>query len=252
MKTTKAERIALAPAEPRAHSGTSRRTCVVTGFEAEPDDMLRFALSPDRVTTPDILRRLPGRGVWTKLSREVVAKAAQRKAFSRGFRTDAKTAPDIADLVERLLEDDALRFLSLVNKAGLVTTGAMKVEAAIRSRGLVALVQARDGSPEGAEKFERLTHGVFGARDPQVARINLFTSRQLDLALGRSNVIHAALNAGPASSAFLAKVARLVQYRAGEAPAAMADTHAVVGFTASPASAGGSKVQAGVIGTAHE
>jgi hypothetical protein len=204
--------------------------------------MLRFALSPEGVTTPDILRRLPGRGVWTKLSREVVVRAAQRKAFSRGFRAEAKTDPEIADVVDRLLEDDALRFLSLLNKSGLLTTGAMKVEAKIRSRNLVALIHASDGSAEGAEKFERLTRGVFGARDREVARINLFTSRQLDLALGRSNVIHAALNAGPASSAFLAKLVRLVQYRAGDAPAAKADTHAVVGFTASPASAGGSEV----------
>ena len=45
-------------------------------------------------------------------------------------------------------------------------------------------------------------------------------------------MIHAALNAGPASAAFLVKLARLVQYRAGDGSAAKADTHAVVGFAA--------------------
>jgi hypothetical protein len=39
----------------------------------------------------------------------------------------------------------------------------------------------------------------------------------LDLALGRTNVIHAALNAGEASAAFLAKAERLTRYRAGDA-----------------------------------
>lgn len=203
-------------AQAQTTSSDSRRTCVVTGFEAEPEGLLRFALSPDGVVTPDILRRLPGRGVWTQVNRSVVAKAVQRKAFARGFKCEAKAEAALPDLVDRLLEDDALRFLSLVNKAGLVVAGAMKVESAIRGRGLVALVQASDGSSEGAAKLDRLVRGVHGDRDQNIPRINLFTSRQLDLALGRSNVIHAALNVGPASAAFLAKVARLVQYRAGE------------------------------------
>ena len=39
------------------------------------------------------------------------------------------------------------------------------------------------------------------------------TSEQLDLALGRSNVIHAALLAGPASKTFLSRSQLLVRYR---------------------------------------
>jgi hypothetical protein len=39
------------------------------------------------------------------------------------------------------------------------------------------------------------------------------TSAQLDLALGRSNVIHAALLAGPASKTFLSRCQILVRYR---------------------------------------
>jgi uncharacterized protein len=199
--------------------------------------MLRFALSPEGIVTPDILRRLPGRGVWTQLDSGIVAKAVQRRAFSRGFKTEAKADAGLPELVDRLLTDGALGFLSLVNKAGLVVSGAMKVESAIRGRKVVALLQASDGAPDGASKLERLVRGVFGERETSVARINLFASRQLDLALGRSNVIHAALSAGPTSAAFLVKVARLVQYRAGAASAAKADTHADVGIAASSASA---------------
>jgi predicted RNA-binding protein YlxR (DUF448 family) len=220
-------------ARARDEDGGSRRTCVVTGFEAQPEAMLRFALSPDGVVTPDILRKLPGRGVWTRLDRAVVRKAVAKKAFSRGFRTEAKADPELADLVEQLLEEDALRFLSLVNKAGLTVTGAMKVDAAIRARTVVALVSAKDGAADGARKLDRLVRGVYGEQEAQIVRINLFSSRQLDLALGRSNVIHAALNAGPASAAFLAKVARLMEYRAGEAFTAAAETEADEGVAAS-------------------
>jgi uncharacterized protein len=48
-----------------------------------------------------------------------------------------------------------------------------------------------------------------------IAVIEAFSSAQLDLALGRSNVIHAALLAGPESDTFLARTARLECFRAG-------------------------------------
>jgi len=43
--------------------------------------------------------------------------------------------------------------------------------------------------------------------------VTALTSEQLDLALGRSNVIHAALLAGPASKTFLSRSQLLVRYR---------------------------------------
>ena len=46
----------------------SERTCIVTGMKDVPDAMLRFALSPDGSVVPDVHRKLPGRGVWTRLS----------------------------------------------------------------------------------------------------------------------------------------------------------------------------------------
>ncbi len=220
-------------ARAREHNDESRRTCVVTGFEAEPAALLRFALSGEGVVTPDILRKLPGRGVWTRLNRAVVHKAVTKKAFSRGFRTDAKAAPDLAELVDRLLEEDALRFLSLVNKAGLVVAGALKVDAAIRARAVAAIVQSTDGAVDGVRKLDRLAKGVYGDQDAAIPRINLFPSRQLDLALGRPNVIHAALKVGPASTAFLVKVARLLEYRASEAMSATVETEADESFAAS-------------------
>jgi predicted RNA-binding protein YlxR (DUF448 family) len=198
------------------------RTCIVTGREGAPEAMLRFALSGEGVVTPDILRKLPGRGVWTQLDSAIVRQAAQKQAFSRGFRKPVQIGPDIVGDVDRLLEQDALRFLSLVNKAGLVITGAAKVDSAIRAGGLAGLIHACDGSQDGAGKLDRLLLGLLGEKAESTPRINLFTSSQLDLALGRTNVIHAALCAGPASSAFLAKVARLTRYRSGESAPTLA------------------------------
>ena len=207
----------------RAEGGEERgpeRTCVVSGLKGPPETMLRFALSGEGAVVPDILYKLPGRGVWTQLNAAVVRQAVAKQAFSRGFRASVKAGPELAAEIDGLLEADALRFLSLVNKSGLVVAGGAKVEAAIRAGAVAGLIHASDGSPDGAVKLERLLKGCLGDRAESVARINLFESHRLDLALGRTNVIHAALNAGPATAAFLAKVARLTLYRSGATPVA--------------------------------
>ena len=200
------------------------RTCAATGWKGPPEAMLRFALSGDGVVTPDIRRRLPGRGVWIRLDAATVRQAAVRQVFARAFRAKATAAPELADDVDRLLEADALQFLSLVNKAGQIVAGASKVEAAIASGKVVGLIHAADGSADGARKLDRQLRSLEGEAAP-APRINIFTSRQLDLALGRTNVIHAALIAGEASTAFLAKAERLTQFRTGvatlSAPAAL-------------------------------
>ena len=64
----------------------SERTCIVTGTKDVPEAMLRFALGPDGSVVPDIRRKLPGRGVWTRLSFETVSRAASKQAFSRARR----------------------------------------------------------------------------------------------------------------------------------------------------------------------
>ena len=207
------------------------RTCVVSGLKGSPETMLRFALSGEGAVVADILHKLPGRGVWTQLDASVVRQAVAKQAFSRGFRTSVKASPMLAEDVGRLLAADALRFLSLVNKSGLVVVGGAKVEAAIRTGAVAGLIQAADGAPDGASKLERLLKGCLGVRAESVARINLFESHQLDLALGRTNVIHAALNAGPASAAILAKVARLTLYRSGALPLVASTTIGAAGVT---------------------
>ncbi len=210
------------------------RTCAATGWKGPPEAMLRFALSADGVVTPDIRRRLPGRGVWIRLDAATVRQAAARQVFARAFRAKAEAAPGLADDVDRLLEADALQFLSLVNKAGQIVAGAFKVEAAIASGKVVGLIHASDGSVDGALKLDRQLRGVEGEAAP-APRINIFASRQLDLALGRTNVIHAALIAGEASMAFLAKAERLTQFRTGVAtPSAPAAASADAGAAAAP------------------
>ena len=179
--------------------------------------MLRFALSADGAVVPDLRRKLPGRGVWTRLSFEAVRRATAKAAFSRAFRAKAEAPATLAETVDVLLEREALQSLSMANKAGLVVTGAFKVDSAIDHGAVVAVIQAKDGSPRGLQKRIQALRATFGEEEGTIARINLFCSSQLDLALGKANVIHAALKTGAASSAFLARAERVRRYRASEA-----------------------------------
>jgi hypothetical protein len=104
--------------------------------------------------------------------------------------------------------------LSMANKAGLVVAGTAKVEAALREGRAVAWIIAREASGDGVRKL-----AAAAARphmgDPEPVRITIFDSAHLDLALGRANVIHAALGAGPAASGFLERIAALRFWREG-------------------------------------
>lgn len=213
------------------------RTCIVTRVAQPKEGMIRFVLSPDGVVTPDIRQNLPGRGVWVTGSREKVGEAVRKKIFGRAFKTQVETPPDLAADVDRFLERDALQALSLANKAGAVTAGFAKVESVIMAGKARALIRAKDGGADGARKLGQVVRRVQVEDGREIEIVDLFESAQLDLALGRSNVIHAALATGGAAENFLARLRRLGFYRSagqrnddetdavGSIPAAMQDTN---------------------------
>jgi hypothetical protein len=100
-------------------------------------------------------------------------------------------------------------------KAGHVVSGFSKVEGALEQRQARALIHASDGAADGIRKLDALARQNAGINDEmrEFPVITALTSEQLDLALGRSNVIHAALLAGPASKTFLSRSQILVRYR---------------------------------------
>ena len=190
----------------------SLRTCVVTREERPPEQMIRFVLAPDGTVTPDLRRRLPGRGVWVQATAGTVATAVRKRAFERGFKSPAKVPEGLVALIDRLLEADCLQSLSLSNKAGLVTAGFAKVEAQIGEGGVAVLLHARDGGADGKRKLGQALRRRYG--DDAPAELEMFDSCQMDLALGRTNVIHAALRTGPASAALVERCLRLRTFRA--------------------------------------
>jgi predicted RNA-binding protein YlxR (DUF448 family) len=187
------------------------------------DELIRFVVSPDGEVVADVKRRLPGRGLWLSASRRVVAEALRRHQFGRGFKRDVRVAPTLVDDTEDLLARSASDALAIAAKAGQVIFGFGKVEAALQARprgnGIAALIHASDGAADGIRKLDALLRQNAGIRvdSPEIPIVTILTSAELDLALGRTNVIHAALLAGPASRTFLSRSQTLVRYRLADA-----------------------------------
>src|SRR5262249_43845503 len=190
------------------------RMCIVTREVRPVDDMIRFVIGPDGDAVPDLKRRLPGRGVWVTASRKAVAEAGKRRAFGRGFKAEVRVSPHLADEVESLLERSVLDALGIARKAGRVVVGSAAVERALAGERVVALLHAADAGPDGTRKIAAAARSRLAEGPAGLTVVDAFTGAQLDLALGRPNVVHAALLAGPASDGFLARHRNLERYRA--------------------------------------
>ena len=199
---------------PRDAASATSRLCVATRTVRPVGELIRFVAGPEGLV-PDLKRRLPGRGVWVTARRTDVEAAVKRHAFQKSLRAEVRVPSGLADLVDGLIERAALDALSIAHKASLVVTGFMKVEAAIAGGPVVALLQARDAGADGARKLAAaLTRRGEAVGSTEI--VTSFTTAQLDLALGRLNVVHAALLAGRAGETFLARWRILERFRAVE------------------------------------
>ncbi|MBS7540516.1 RNA-binding protein [Ancylobacter lacus] len=206
-------------AGPAAARRTPARFCIATREVKPLDELLRFVVAPDGSVVPDLAARLPGRGAWLTATRPALAEAIRRKAFGRAFKGRGRIetgpqGPALATLVEALMERDALAALALANKAGQVVTGATKVAEALRGGSVAVLVHAADAAPDGVGKLDALARRVGEDTGRGIDRITCLAGTQLDLALGRANVVHAALLAHSTSVGFLARTRRLERWRA--------------------------------------
>ena len=199
---------------PRTKSAKTRM-CAVSRKVRPVDELIRFVLSPEGAVVPDLKRKLPGRGLWIEASRARVAEAVRRNQFSRGFKRDVRAAQTLASDTEKLLVNSATDALAMAAKAGQVVAGFAKVEEALAGGRATALIHASDGAADGIRKLDAIVRQRGGNHGESLVFLIVteLTSAELDLALGRANVIHAALLAGPAGKTFLSRSQILVRYR---------------------------------------
>ena len=168
------------------------RMCIVTRAVKPPEELVRFVLSPDEQVTPDLKRKLPGRGVWVTSNKALIEQATLKGGFARGFKQKVQCDTALPDLVERLLHKEALDLISLCNRAGLIITGYEKVSAALQRKPVFAIVNSSDASDDGVRKLHAKARQL--KIDPE--SVSIFNRDELSLALGQTNVVHAAVEKG--------------------------------------------------------
>jgi len=187
------------------------RMCAVTREVMPEDRLIRFVAAPDGVVVADLKAKLPGRGIWVRATRAAVAEAVKRNAFSRGLKRETRPSADLPAEVEARLREQALGRLGLARKAGAVLAGFAKVEAGIAGDRLSALLVASDAAEDGVRKMMQAVRRRFGETAPFHV-IRLFSAAELGLAIGRADVIHAAVLQGPAGISFAEAAVRLRRY----------------------------------------
>ena len=181
------------------------RMCIVTREVKDEAELIRFVRGPDGMVVPDLARKLPGRGVWVSLDRKVLAEVVKKKLFSKGFAAETTMPPDLPDMVAKALRQQALSLLSLAKKAGEAVTGFMKVEEMLGRGRAKLLFHGTDAALDGCRKLDKLA-------EPGVSRVVLFERRELDLAFGRPNVVHAAVAKGGLAEKLSAAVRRIEMF----------------------------------------
>jgi predicted RNA-binding protein YlxR (DUF448 family) len=193
------------------------RTCIVSRTVRPAADLIRFVLGPDGQVVADLKHKLPGRGVWVTARSGLVEEAVRRRLFNRAFKTDVKVSESLARDIEQAMRNDLRQALSLANKAGMVISGFAKVESAIAEKPVAALVHAAEAAEDGRRKLAGQLRKRLGEAIYNFPVIQDLSNDELDLALGRSHVIHAALVAGAGSDGFLNRWRRYRSYCGADA-----------------------------------
>ncbi|MEO0411102.1 MAG: DUF448 domain-containing protein [Pseudomonadota bacterium] len=169
------------------------RRCALTGQTAPKPTLLRLVLSPDGALMADLKQRLPGRGLYVCYDRKVLEKAARspklKNIAAKQFGVDASCVAIDANFAEGVAEQLKGRMLSMLGlerKAGRVFLGADSVEKAAGAGKVAVLLNARDGAGDSSKFLAR-------AKAACIPAVTLFSRTELSLAMGRENVVHAAL-----------------------------------------------------------
>lgn len=176
------------------------RKCIATGEVQPRFGLVRFVAGPDGQVVPDILGKLPGRGIYVAADRSALDKAVAKKLFARGLKHPVQLPDDLADEVERQLVRRLVDLISLSRKSGHAVAGYEKVKDWLSKEQALILVQAVDGSGRGKSKLSTPHYGHY---------IGWLSADELGMAFGRQTVIHAALASGGLAQRVVEEAQRL-------------------------------------------
>jgi hypothetical protein len=183
------------------------RRDLVTGEIMPEHRLIRFVAAPDGTIVPDVAARLPGRGLWVEASRRAIAAAVEKKLFARAAKANVSATGDLADRAENALVARMLGDLGIARRSGALVLGFDNVLRALDGPKAppALLIEAADGAADGKRKLYNAAH----ARGLKPAVVECLSSAELGLALGRENVIHAAVHPGGLAQRLILDAARL-------------------------------------------
>lgn len=176
------------------------RKCIATGEVQPKFGLIRFVAGPDGQVVPDVMGKLPGRGVYVSADRASLNKAVSKRLFARGLKTQVDLPDGLVDEVERQLVRRVVDLISMARKSGDATAGYEKVKDWLSKEEAQVLIQAVDGSGRGKSKLSTPHFGQY---------IGWLTADELGMAFGRQTVIHAALASGGLSKRVVEEARRL-------------------------------------------
>ena len=192
---------------PKVRSDGPDRKCIASGEVHPKYGLIRFVVGPEGQVVPDILGKLPGRGIYVAADRAAIDKAVSKGLFARSAKTQAKAPDGLADEVEKQLARRVVDLISLQRKAGKAVAGFEKVKSWLQMEEAEVLIQAVDGSGRGKTKLSTPHYGSY---------IGWLTADELGLAFGRQTVIHGALASGGLTKRVVEEAQRLKGVRVKE------------------------------------
>ncbi len=183
------------------------RKCISTGEVQPKFGLVRFVVGPDQQVVPDILGKLPGRGIYVAADRDAIELAVKKKLFTRAAKQQVNVPEGLADEVEKQLARRVVDLISLQRKGGRAVAGYEKVKSWLQSEEAEVLIQASDGSGRGKSKLSTPHYGHY---------IGWLTADELGLAFGRQTVIHWALASGGLTQRVVEEAQRLKGVRKNE------------------------------------
>ena len=130
------------------------RKCIATGKVCDKSGLIRFVIGPDGAIVPDLLEKLPGRGIWVSADKDALQTAIEKNLFSKSAKTKVSTPDDLLNFVEGRLANRVIDLISLARKSGEAITGFENVKEALLAESAVLLFQASDGSSRQKSKFK--------------------------------------------------------------------------------------------------
>ena len=176
------------------------RKCLATGETQPKAGLIRFVMGPDAQVFPDVMGKLPGRGVYVTSTREALETAVKKKLFARGFKAQVAVPDGMVEEVESQVLKRVVNLISLARKSGDAVAGYEKVKDWLIKEEARVLIQAKDGSGRGKSKLSTPHRGKY---------IGWMTADELGQAFGRETVIHAALSSGGLSQRVVEEAQRL-------------------------------------------